>query len=251
VRRVALLCLPALVAACSQPPLAEIDELYYDWDRRRVLCGANLDDFAGNDIDSVESGLERAAERGEVLVLYAHEPGRTVSVDRVEAVLSAAAALGLDFVTFRDLAARGPARAGLALTFDDAHVDAWFDLRELFAAYDAQVTFFVTRFDRLNDERRARLHQLADDGHSIEAHGLRHRIAPDYVEENGLDAYMEDEALPSIELLRADGFDPIAFAYPTGARTGEIDRALLEHVELLRAVTFTVESPLITDPCPE
>jgi hypothetical protein len=62
---------------------------------------------------------------------------------------------------------------------------------------------------------------------------------------------MEDEALPSIELLRADGFDPIAFAYPTGARTGEIDRALLEHVELLRAVTFTVESPLITDPCPE
>jgi peptidoglycan/xylan/chitin deacetylase (PgdA/CDA1 family) len=249
VQRAALLCL--VLAACSEPPLAEVDEIYFRWDDRRVLCGANLDDFAGIEIDSVDGGLERAAERGEVMVLYAHEPGRTVAVDRIEAVLAAASARELDFFTFRDLAGGGPARAGLALTFDDAHVDAWFDLRELFAAHGARVTFFVTRFDRLSDERRAKLHQLAADGHSIEAHGLRHRIAPDYVEENGLRAYMDDEALPSIELLRDDGFDPVAFAYPTGARTGEIDRALLRHVQLLRAVTFAIESPLITDPCPE
>ena len=249
-RRPALL-IAAAAAACSRPPLAEIDELYHDWDGARVLCAAALDDSGGNDLDSVDSGLERAAERDEVLSLYAHDPGGTVSLDRIEAVLAGARALGLDFVTYDDLAAGGPRRAGLSLSFDDSHVDDWFALRPLLASYGARVTFFVTRFDRLSAARRAELHELAGDGHSIEAHGLRHLDAPDYVEENGLGAYMDEEALPSIDLLRADGFDPVAFAYPFGSRTGELDDALLEHVQLLRSVTFTIEGPLISDPCPE
>lgn len=239
------------LAACSRPPMAEIDELFRGFDGRRVLCAAGLDDVAGNDLASVESGLDRAAERGEVLSLYAHEPGRTVPVERIEEVLAAARDRQLDFVTYRDLAAGGPPRAALSLSFDDAHVDEWFALRELLADYDARVTFFVTRFDLLSDERRDKLHQLAADGHSIEAHGLRHRNAPEYVEERGLAAYLEEEAVPSIDLLRADGFDPVAFAYPFGSRTGELDRALLRRARLLRSVTYTVESPLVTDPCPE
>lgn len=251
-KRAALLCLLAWCGpGCSRPPLAEIDELFYDWDSRRVFCAANLDGSAGNDLDSVTSGLERAAERGEVISLYAHEPDRTVSIERIEEVLAEAARLGLDFVTYADLAAGGRPRAALSLSFDDAHVDAWFAMRELLAAYGARVSFFVTRYDRLSDGQRDELHQLAAAGHSIEAHGLRHLIAPEYVEEYGLAAYMNEEALPSIELLRADGFAPVAFAYPTGARTRELDRALLEHVQLVRSVTFTIESPLITDPCPE
>jgi hypothetical protein len=241
----------AWIAACSRAPLADIDELYYDWDDRRVLCAAGLDDSAGNDFDSVESGLERAAARGEVISLYAHKPGGTVSVERIDRVLGAAGRLGLDFVTYRDLAARGPARAALSLSFDDAHVDEWFALRELLDRHGARVTFFVTRYDRLSERRRDELRALAGDGHAIEAHGLRHRNAPEYVEENGLEAYLDDEARPSIELLRSDGFDPVAFAYPFGARTGELDRALLDEVALLRSVSFSIESPLVSDPCPE
>jgi Polysaccharide deacetylase len=249
VRRVALLC-PAVVLACSQPPLDEIDEVFHRGERR-VLCAAGLDDSSGNDLDSVQSGLERAAARGEILSLYAHRPGGTVPVDKIGAVLEAASALELEFVTFADLAAGAAPDGGLSLSFDDAHVDDWFDLREAFDRHGARVSFFLTRYDRLSAERRDKLRQLAADGHSIEAHGLRHQDAPLYVEENGLDAYMEEEALPSIEHLRADGFDPVAFAYPFGARTGELDDALLEHVQLLRSVTFTIESPLVTDPCPE
>jgi hypothetical protein len=241
----------AAIAACARPPLSDIDELFYDWDGRRVLCAAGLDDSAGNDWQSVESGLERAAASGEVLSLYAHRPGGTVSVERIERVLAAAERLGLDFVTTRDLIAGGPARAGLALSFDDAHVDDWFALRGLFDEHAARVTFFVSRYDRLSEARRDRLRLLAGDGHAVEAHGLRHRNAPEYVEENGLGAYMDEEARPSIDLLRDDGFDPVAFAYPFGARTGELDSALLDEVELLRSVTFTVESPLVSDPCPE
>jgi len=250
VRRATLLCLLGY-AACSRPPLAEIDELFFDWDGSRVLCAAGLDDVSGNDRDSVESGLERAADRGEVLSLYGHRPGGTVSLERIEEVLITAGELGLDYVTYPDLVAGGPARAGLSLSFDDAHIDEWFDMRQLLADHGARVTFFVTRFDRQSEERRDKLRQLRADGHSIEAHGLRHLDAPVFVEEHGLGAYMEEEALPSIELLRDDGFDPVAFAYPFGARTGELDDALLDEVELVRSVSFSLESPLVADPCPE
>jgi hypothetical protein len=247
-----LTCIATGVLACSHPSIDEIDEVFSRGDRR-VLCAAGLDDSAGNDRDSAYSGLVRAAESGEVVSLYAHRPGGTVSVEMIEDLLEAALELGLASVSYGQLAAGlpPPTRGGLSLSFDDAHVDEWFDMREMLATYGANVTFFVTRFDRLSDEQRDKLHQLADDGHSIEAHGLRHQNAPEYVEQHGLDAYMEEEALPSIQLLRDDGFDPVAFAYPFGSRTGELDDALLEHVQLLRSVSFSIESPVITDPCPE
>jgi len=239
------------LAACANTPIAETDEVFYDWDGRRVLCATGLDPVSNNDVESVIAGLLRAAEREEVLMLFSHEPGRTMPIDRVEAVLEHADRLGLDFVTARDLVARGPRRGGLHLGFDDSAVDAWYEVRELLRAHGAQVSFYVSRYDRFSERQRDKLRELEADGHSIEAHGLRHLVAPDYVEEHGLDAYMRDEALPSIELLRADGFDPIAFAYPFGARTSEIDEALLEHVEIVRSVTFTVPYPFIADPCPE
>lgn len=248
--RPALLGLVA-VAACSRQPLDEIDELYWDWGDRRVLCAANLDDSAGNELDDVRSGLARAAAEREVISLYAHRPGGTVPVEKIEAVLGEAGALGLDLVTYDDLAAGGPRRGALSLSFDDAHVDEWFALREAFDRASARVTFFVSRYDLLSEDRVDKLRQLRDEGHAIAAHGLRHRDAPAYVEEEGLAAYLADEADPSIDLLRRDGFDPIAFAYPFGARTGELDRALLERVALVRSVTFSIESPLLADPCPE
>ena len=216
-----------------------------------MLCAAGLDPASGNSLDSVMGGLERAARRGEVLLLFAHTPGETLPLDRLEQVLARARELGLDFVTARDIAAgAGTPRAGLGLCFDDAGVDQWAAARPLFDRYGAKVTFFVTRFDRLSQAQHDELHALADDGHDIEAHGLRHLVAPDYVNEFGLQAYLDDEALPSIELLRQDGFDPVAYAYPFGARTGELDRALLDHVQLVRSVTFTQPYPLVSDPCP-
>lgn len=242
---------------CTPDPIAETDEVFYDWDGRDVLCAVGLDPASGNDLDSVLGGLDRAAERGEVLMLFAHAPGSHVPFDRLEAVLAHAAELELDFVTARDLAAAGPPRAGLALSIDDSDVDAWVSARDLFRQYGARVSFYVTRFDRLTEARRQALHELAADGHTIEAHGLRHLVAPDYVEEHGLAAYMNDEALPSIELLRADGFDPISFAYPYGNRTSELDEALLEHVQTVRTVTFAalrfelLPGSIVSDPCPE
>jgi len=211
----------ATAAACSHPSIDEIDEVFHRGPRR-VLCAAGLDDSAGNDLDSVLSGLERAAERKEILSLYAHRPGGTVPVETIRKVVEEAVRYDLATVSYAQLAVGLPTgtRGGVSLSFDDAHVDEWFDMREMLAYYGANVTFFVSRFDRLSDEQRDKLHQLADDGHSIEAHGLRHQNAPAYVEEHGHDALMvsehhaaDDGYLPS-PLLVASAFAAVTSRIP-------------------------------------
>jgi peptidoglycan-N-acetylglucosamine deacetylase len=141
---------------------------------------------------------------------------------------------GLAFVTYRDMLDLSDPRAGLSLAFDDDAIDAWSTLRETLAAHDARVTFFVTRYHAQSAEARAQLAALAADGHDIEAHGVDHLDATAYVAAHGMEAYLRDEALPSIDQLVADGYPASVFAYPFGVHDDAIDRALLDHVALVR-----------------
>jgi peptidoglycan/xylan/chitin deacetylase (PgdA/CDA1 family) len=227
-----------------------MDEVYFQWDDRKVLCAVGLDTVSGNDVDSVNRGLDRAAREGSVLILFTHAPGRTVPVDKLEAIVSHAQDLHLPALTFADLI-DGPPQAGYSISFDDNDVDAWWSVRDLLAAHDARVTLFVSRFDRFDDAEREKLRELHAAGHDVEAHTMRHQRAPAYVEEHGLDAYLDDEALPSQDLLADGGYDARAFAYPFGARTSELDDALLQHFALLRSVSFSTGVPGVSDPCPE
>lgn len=238
------------VAAC-QHDTADTPGAFYNWDGRSVHCAINLDTYARNDLDSVKQGLDRALDRGEVIELYAHDPGRTVEWDALEAVLAAISERGLPYFTYADLA-RGDVTPGpgVALSFDDAAIGHWLDGTDLYARYGARLTFFVAYFDQLTPAQRASLHELALRGHTIEAHGVHHMRAPVYVEQRGLAAYMNEEVVPSIEALRGEGFDITTFAYPYGARTDEIDAAVLRHVSLVRSVSFTWTS-IATDPCPD
>lgn len=236
-----------LLASCKTD-LDELDGAFYDGDGRTVHCAVNLDTSAGNSLASIDGALDRAAQRSEVLELYAHKPGDTVPMATLEHVLAGARDRGLPFVTYADFAAGGGNGPGLALSFDDAGVANWLSARPLFLQYGARVTFFVTRYATMSAERRAQLRQLADDGHDIAAHSATHLRAPAYVEEHGLAAYVADEGLPSIEVLRADGYDVTAFAYPFGARTDELDRALVAHVPILRSVAFSLQGAV--SPCP-
>jgi peptidoglycan/xylan/chitin deacetylase (PgdA/CDA1 family) len=127
--------------------------------------------------------------------------------------------------------------------------DAWYAIRPQLLAVGARVTFFVSRYAALRDEQHAKLHELAADGHAIEAHGVLHLRAPEYVEDHGLAAYLDNEVVPSIEVMRADGFPVTSFAYPFGARTAEIDDEILEHVAILRSISFSYTGPVI-DACP-
>lgn len=232
-----------------QESLSDVDGAFYNGDHRLVHCGVDLDTTANVSIASIDSGLDRARDRGEVIELYAHRPGGTVPISKIEHVLAGASARGLAFVTYADFARGADAAPGLALSFDDASVDAWFALRQMFQQYHARVTFFVSRYYSLGPRQRDELKLLASDGHDIEAHSVRHLHAPEYVEDHGLNTYVHDEVDPSLAVLRGDGFAVHAFAYPFGARTGELDDAIARRVPVIRSVTYTYM--FAEPPCPQ
>ncbi len=92
----------------------------------------------------------------------------------------------------------------------------------------------MTYYATFTAEGRQKLHELANDGHAIEAHGINHLDAVAYAAEHGAEAYVTDEVLPSLQVLRDDGFAPTSFAYPGGARSDETDAAIAPHVRYLR-----------------
>ncbi|HLL21280.1 MAG TPA: polysaccharide deacetylase family protein, partial [Kofleriaceae bacterium] len=154
----------------------------------------------------------------------------------------------LAFYTYRELAGEIP-HPGIALSFDDHNVAGWTAFRPKLAEAGARVTFFVSGYAFLDEESRAQLRALAEDGHELGAHSVRHRRAPPYVENRGLSAYLTEEVLPSIAILRDDGYDVTSFAYPYGARTSELDEAILKHVRTVRTVDFPY-SASVQSPCP-
>ena len=236
------------MAAGCHSDLADLDGVFYDGDGRVVHCAVNLDTSAGSSLASIDTALDRAAERGEVVELYAHRPGLSVPLATIEHVLAAARDRNLAFVTYAEFAAGAGTGPGLALSFDDSGVTYWMDAQPLFQRYGARVTFFISRYAAMSDDHHALVRRLADAGHDIAAHSVRHLRAPSYVEDHGLRAYLADEALPSIEVLRDAGYPVTAYAYPFGARTDELDRAIAKHVPILRSVSFAVGP--VSDPCP-
>jgi peptidoglycan/xylan/chitin deacetylase (PgdA/CDA1 family) len=216
-----------------------------------VHCAMDLDYAAGTPerVANVLAGLDRARDRGEVIELFAHHPGRSVSWQDLEAILAGAQARGLQFYSYAELA-EGASGPGIALSFDDAAIEAWFSGRELYARYGAKLTFFVTRFATWSEDGRAMLRTLAEDGHGVEPHGRYHYDAPQYVEDHGVAAFLREEVAPSIDALRLEGYAPTTYAYPYGKRTSETDRAILGLVPQLRSLTYSVQAPLVQSPCP-
>ncbi|MEO7734211.1 MAG: polysaccharide deacetylase family protein [Kofleriaceae bacterium] len=241
------LALGLATTACRMD-LGEVDGVFYDGDGRLVHCAVAIDRAAGNTLASIDSALDRAADRHEVVELYAHRPALSLSLATIEHVLAGARDRGLAFVTYADFAAGGGTGPGVALSFDDSDVPSWMAARSLFARYEARVTFFVTRYGSLSERDRGSIRALANDGHDIEAHSVLHLRAPSYVEDHGLRAYLDDEAVPSIDVLRAAGYPVTAYAYPFGARTDELDRALGKHVTIVRSVSYAEDG--VSDPCP-
>ena len=241
-------CLAAALVAGCQQDLAGIDNIYFSGGARSVHCAVDLDSKGNVGITSIDGGLDRAAARGEIIELYAHHPGLTIPLSLIEHVLAGAQERGLAFNTYADFAAGTFQTPGIALSLDDTSVGAWLDMQPLLAQYNARVTYFVSRYKFLNDTEKGDVAQLAAAGNDVEAHSVLHLRAPEYVEEHGLQAYVDDEFQASVDALRADGFPIAAYAYPFGARSDELDRALLQHVQVLRSVTFTYSG--VDNPCP-
>lgn len=224
----------AVIAALAG--LAGCADLTYDWDDRRVLCSQPVDDISDHTPwGVVEDGMLQAEALRAVLLVHAHVPEVTISIAAIERLLAMADAHHLAFLTFRELQPGATPRAGLALAFDDNAIDAWFGIRDRLAAHGAHVTFFVTRWYSRSDAERAELRTLFDAGHDVEPHSVNHLHAPAYVQDHGLDAYLVDEVVPSIDGLTAAGYPPPdTFAFPFGDTSDEITAAVLRIVPRVR-----------------
>jgi Polysaccharide deacetylase len=210
--------------------------LTYPWDDRKIICSDSVDDLTQEaPWYLVADEMDLAQRTNSVLTLHAHTPGDSISVAGIEHLLAMAEEYHLAFLTYRELDPGAPPRAGLALAFDDNGIDAWFSVRDLLLAHHAHVTFFVTRWYSRTDGERAELRTLFDDGNDVEPHTTNHLHAPAYVRNHGLDAYITDELLPSIDGLTEAGYPPPnTFAYPFGETTDEINDAVLAIVPRVR-----------------
>ena len=204
-------------------------------DGQHTVGAMELDHLQADDLGMLDQ-LDAEDGSSAVAMFYAHVPGRDVDMATLEGLLQRAQDDGLDYLTFADLAA-GPHRAGISLSFDDTEVDQWFTLRPLLAKYGAHVSFFVTRYFEFTEAQKAELWQLFQDGNSIEAHGVNHAYAVKYVKQYGLEQFIDEEVVPSIEVLRADGYTPVAYAHPGGSHDREIDNAILEHIPIVRSIS--------------
>lgn len=204
--------------------------LSYPWDDRKVLCSLAFDDLSASaDWDLIDEQLDVAARTNAVALLHAHVPGVSVSIAAIERILTMADQRRLAFLTYRELEAGAPPQAGIAIALDDNAIEAWFGLRDQLAAHRAHVTFFIARWHSRTDDERAMVRTLADDGDDIEPHSVEHLDPVAYVRDHGLDAYMADEVVPSIDALTQAGYDaPTIYAFPFGHSTDELNDAVLK-----------------------
>ena len=217
----------AVAAAAVLAGCHESSYLSYDWTPRSVLCSDAYDDLSAEAPWAlIEDELEYAHDAQRVALFHAHGPGETVSIGAIERMISLAEKNHLEFFEYKDLVP-GPRRAGVALAFDDNAVDQWLDIRDLLTSHGVRATFFVCRYTLITDEERAGIDVLAADGHDIEPHTVNHLHGNEYVHEHGLDQYMTDEVLPSMQVLADHGYPSSTFAYPWGEHTKEVDEAIL------------------------
>jgi hypothetical protein len=231
--------LPVVMIAILLAAVGCRDEhwLTYPWDDRKIVCSQPMDNLKeSTPWEMVDQQMEEAELTNSVITLHAHIVGETISVEALEHIFQMAEQHHLSYVTYRDMAEPDPTpRAGLAFAFDDSRIDTWFGVRDVLLAHHARVTFFVTRWAEATDTDRAQLQTLFDDGNDVEPHSVKHLLAPPYVHEHGLDAYMTDEFQPSIDALVASGYPPpAAYAYPFGRDTAELDDAILKVVPRVR-----------------
>jgi hypothetical protein len=227
-----------LVAACRPNfDLVDREDIFAEPGDHGVTCAASME-WPHIDEGVIDKALDRARREHIVVQLFGHDPGVTVPIDKIEMVLDDADAQGLSWLTYRDLAAGVPPVAGIAYSFDDAYIEHWAELRPMLTRYHARVTFFISSYDQLTPAQRQLVRDLASDGHDIEYHSTHHLNAAEYSRKHGIDDYLTYDIDPALAVMRADGWDPVAFAYPFGHRTNETDRALLgrDHFQILRSV---------------
>ena len=216
------------LAACGDNKFSSLP--YFEWTDQQTIGAFNIDHIAADDPGLLDA-IDQAANF-EVVMFYGHDPPNDTQYETIEALFARAQHDGASILTFADLAA-GAAHPGICLSIDDTEVDDWYLLRPLLARYSAHISFMVTRYFEFTDAQKQELHTLYTDGNSIEAHGVNHI---EYTDQD-IATYVATEVQPSIDVLAADGFTPVAYAHPGGAHTAALDDAIAPRIRFMRGIS--------------
>lgn len=86
----------------------QIDDVFYDFNGKRVVNGLGIDNHLGISLTDLKSGFRRAKKRSEVLILYAHKPtygdsSYTINIPYLENILKSTQEMGLKSFRISDL----------------------------------------------------------------------------------------------------------------------------------------------------
>jgi len=125
------------------------------------------------------------------------------------------------------------------LSFDDRHIEEWFNALSLFEKYEAKITFYLTHIPLITEKEWKMVGDFKEAGHTIGFHGTNHLDARKFITKMGCQKYIFKEISPGIEILRKKGFDDIQnFAYPYGRDGLEAEKCLSKHFNTLRTIGF-------------
>ena len=125
---------------------------------------------------------------------------------------------------------------GLALTFDDNYVNEWFDILPLLDSFHAKATFYISNYNKFNKEQKVKLKEIQKHGHEIAYHSLNHINMNDYLKNSTMERLMKTEVVDGLSKMRADGFNPVTFAFPYGRHNEVLDQELLKYFKSVRAL---------------
>jgi len=134
--------------------------------------------------------------------------------------------------------------AGVVLSFDDAYVDEWYAADKVLKKYGWKASFCVCRIDSVGAPQIKKLLELQKEGHEIAGHGYHHYNAVKYVNQFGIDRYIEEEIDPMLASMQKKGFTKVSsFAYPYGERSNVLDSALSRRFKVIRGRDFSEKAP--------
>lgn len=125
----------------------------------------------------------------------------------------------------------------VAVTFDDASVDNWYQHLDLLDSLKIKATFYVSAYHSFTATQKQKLKEVERRGHEIAYHTASH---PDLVKEVAKDGVAQTETreiLSDLELMKADGYNITNFAYPFGSHSMQLDNCLLRRFKSVRALS--------------
>jgi peptidoglycan/xylan/chitin deacetylase (PgdA/CDA1 family) len=135
-------------------------------------------------------------------------------------------------VFFKNIAPSANNGSGIILSFDDYFPDSWKENFDLFAKYNANVTFFVQL-----ESPTPFCFAAQTWGHEIGYHTISHPSLPTLTKERFF-----EETISRIDLFRNKGIELTSFAYPFGFYEEWMHNELLKYYQIVRGFgvsTFT------------